>query len=148
MLFSISQPGWCAISVAASVFFIGAMLLMHVGLKLPDDTRAALAEHRRRNRWKIYFLAPVMLAIELATNLLDADRASDVLFLYSVALAALPVALFPVRGRMFRDYVAMQRNPGVKIKLDRLMMAWVCGVLFVAVVASVLALTVPSPYSG
>ncbi|MFF6874052.1 hypothetical protein ACFY9S_01690 [Streptomyces sp. NPDC012474] len=76
----------------------------------------------------------------LATNLLRPEPAPEILFLYSVAFASIPIALFPVRARILRAYVAQQQNPDIKMKPDRLAMVWIVGFLCTVLLVAVLAL--------
>ncbi|RMB80541.1 hypothetical protein CTZ28_39840 [Streptomyces shenzhenensis] len=133
------------IAVAASAWFIVAMRMLFVGVKVPDDVRDALAEQRRRDQWKAYFLVPVLMAILLGVNLLRPDPASEILFLYSLTFAVIPVAFFPVRGRIFKDDAARQQNPGVEIKPDRFAMVWVICALCLVTLIAVVALSLRHP---
>ncbi|MFI7499130.1 hypothetical protein ACIBVL_11570 [Streptomyces sp. NPDC049687] len=147
MLFSIPESGWWLIAVAATVFFMISMPALAKGMKLPDEMRSTL-ERNRTGRWAFYLLTPVAATAVLATNLLRPEPAPAILFLYSVAFASIPIALFPVRARMLKDYIAQQQNPDIKIKLDRLTMAWVAGFLSTVLLVAVLALMATSYGDG
>ncbi|MEV5705241.1 hypothetical protein [Actinoallomurus sp. NPDC052274] len=81
----------------------------------------------------------------LATNLLRSGTTSPILFLYSVAFISVPVALYPVRGRLLKAVVAQQRNPDVTAKPDRLATAWTVGFVSVVILVAVIAL-MTTPY--
>ncbi len=145
MLFSIPESGWWMIAVAATAFFMVSMPALGKGMKLPDEVRSTLEQQKRRGKWAFYLLTPVAAAAVLATNLLRPEPAPAILFMYSVVLASIPIALFPVRARMVKDYIAQQQNPDIKIKPDRLTMAWVVGFLSTVLLGAVLAL-MATPY--
>ncbi|KUJ64899.1 hypothetical protein ACZ90_54100 [Streptomyces albus subsp. albus] len=140
MLFRISESGWWLIAVLATVFFVIGMRAMSLGMELPEDGRGTLELRNKQARRAFTLLTPVVAAAVLGTSLLRPGPASPILFLYSVAFTAIPVALFPVRGRLVKSYVAQQQDPGSEIKPDRLATAWICAVLSAAILAAVLAL--------
>ncbi|GAA2398253.1 hypothetical protein GCM10010191_01200 [Actinomadura vinacea] len=136
MLFSTSEFGWRLIALAATMFFMLGMGALPLGIDLPDDLRDTL-ERRLR---VFYFMAPVLACAVLAVNLLRPNPSSEILFLYSVAFAAIPVALFPVRARLFRAYVAQHQNPDARVELDRLALFWIVGSLTTVIVVATIAL--------
>ena len=140
MLFSIPESGWWLIAVTATAFFMIGIRALPVGMRLPDELRRTIEQRSKRGKWMFYFLIPVLLAAVLGTNLLRPEPAPAILFLYSVVLASIPVALFPVRGRMLKDYITQQQNPDIKIKPDRLTMTWIAGFMSTVMLVAVLAL--------
>lgn len=144
MLFSIPESGWWLIAVAATVFFMAGVLALPIGLKVPDELRSTMDQQWRRGRRAFYVLTPVILSVVLAVNLLRPEPAPTILFLYSVTIASIPVALFPIRGRMVKDYIARQQNPGIMVKPDRLATAWIVGFLLAVCLAAALVLTATS----
>src|ERR671923_79017 len=108
-------------------------------MRLPDELRRTIEQRSKRGKWMFYFLIPVLLAAVLGTNLLRPEPAPAILFLYSVVLASIPVALFPVRGRMLKDYITQQQNPDIKIKPDRLTMTWIAGFMSTVMLGAELA---------
>ncbi|MGK5447715.1 hypothetical protein [Streptomyces radiopugnans] len=129
MLFSVPESGWWLIALAATAFFmIGVRALVH-GMRLPGEPRSAWERQSRRRRQAFYLVTPVFAAAVLAINLLRPEPAPELLFLYSVAFASVPIALFPVHARVLRDYIAQQRNPGTTVRPDRLAVAWITGFL-------------------
>lgn len=147
MLFSIPEAGWWTIAIAATAFFMLGIRALPAGLDVPDDVRADWALWNGRGKWAFYLVTPLFAAILLVTSLLRPGPSSPILFLYSVAFAAIPIALFPVRGRMLRAYLAHREHPETKEKPDRLATAWIVAVLFVAILAAVVAL-MSSPYGS
>ncbi|TDD93025.1 hypothetical protein [Actinomadura rubrisoli] len=141
MLFSIPESGWWLIAAAATLVFMVGMRALSSGMKLPDDLRDTMKQQGKGGRWAFYLLTPAFAGAVLATSLLRPEPASPILFLYSVAFASIPAACLPVRGRMLKTYIVQQRNPGTKVKPDRLAMAWIGGSLSVVCLAAVLALT-------
>ncbi|WP_410534762.1 hypothetical protein [Streptomyces sp. KL2] len=140
MLFSVPESGWWLIALAATAFFmIGMRALIH-GMRLPDEPRSAWERQSRRRRQAFYLVTPVFAAAVLAVNLLRPGPAPELLFLYSVAFVSVPVALFPVRARVLRDYIAQQQNPGATAGPDRLTMAWITGFLCTVILVAVFAL--------
>jgi hypothetical protein len=140
MLFSVPESGWWLIALAATAFFmIGVRALVH-GMRLPGEPRSAWERQSRRRRQAFYLVTPVFAAAVLAINLLRPEPAPELLFLYSVAFASVPIALFPVRGRVLRDYIAQQRNPGTTVRPDRLAVAWITGFLCTVLLVAVFAL--------
>ncbi|MBO2460173.1 hypothetical protein [Actinomadura violacea] len=145
LLFSIPESGWWKIAVAATAFFLLTMRALPFGLKIPADVRAEWAEQGRRRKWAFYLLTPLFAAGVLSMNLLRSGPASPVLFLYSVAFAAIPLAVFPVRGRMLRAYLAQRGAPDVPEKTDWPAVAWIVAVLSVVLLGAVIAL-MSSPF--
>ncbi|MFC6880202.1 MULTISPECIES: hypothetical protein [Actinomadura] len=145
-LFSISQSRWWIIAIAVSVLFVLSLRALIVKPEeYPDDLRREMEERQGQGKWVLYLVVPAALALLLGTNLLRPEPASAILFLYSAVMAAIPVAILPVRGRMLRSYIAQRQNPDAKVQADRLATAWICAVLIVVVVAAVLAL-MSTPY--
>ncbi|MBD2897795.1 hypothetical protein amrb99_67590 [Actinomadura sp. RB99] len=172
MLFSIPEPGWWVIAIAATAFFMLGIRALPAGLDIPDDVRAEWAGRSGRGKRAFYVRTPLVAAGVLATSLLRPGPSSPMLFLFSVAFAAIPIAIFPVRGRMLRAYLAQrerpdtgeqpdareqpatreksgtrEQQPNAKDKPDRLAVAWIVAVLSVAILAAVLAL-MSSPYGS
>ncbi|MEU9438657.1 hypothetical protein [Streptomyces sp. NPDC048252] len=137
MLFSISESNWWLIAVAATAFFTIVTPETVAPAKLVDELGAAGEPYRRRRR-VFYVASPVGCAAILALNLLRPESTSALLFMYSVAVVALPLALFPVRERIFQLGIAHQ-HPDTKVKPDRPMMAWIyvsiTGMMVVATLA-------------
>ncbi|QKG24766.1 hypothetical protein [Actinomadura verrucosospora] len=140
MLFSIPESGWWKIAVAATAFFLLAMRALPYGLKIPAAVRAEWAEQGRRRTWALYLLTPLVAGGVLAISLLRPGPSSPILFLYSVAFAAIPLAVFPVRGRMLRAYLAQRGAPDAPEKPDWLSAAWIVAVLSVVLLGAVIAL--------
>ncbi|GAU70637.1 glycosyltransferase [Streptomyces sp. NBRC 110611] len=145
MLFSIPESGWWLIAVATTVLFVIGMRMLGTGMKLPEELQNTVKRPSKRAKWTAYLLTPVGLGAILATNLIRPEPTPSILFLYSVACVSVPVALLPVRGRMLKDYIAQQQNPDVKIKPDRLTVAWVVCSLSTVILVAVLALMM-TPY--
>ncbi|MGO4417653.1 hypothetical protein AB4Z54_02465 [Streptomyces sp. MCAF7] len=139
MLFSIPETGWWLITLGATVFFMISM--PPILSRLPDELRATIKRQHKRQRRVFYVVIPVFTAAVLGMNLLRPDPTSEILFLYSVALVSMPVALFPVRARIAEATVTQLQNPGVQIRPDRLVTAWVVGFLCTVIVAAAVALT-------
>lgn len=140
MLFSIPEPGWYAIAAAATVFFMIGMRAISVGVKLPDELRSALGEHNRRANRVFYFVAPVFAVALLAVKLQRPEPASLILFLYSVAFVAIPIAILPVRARILKATLAQQQNTITKSNPDHLVTAWIVGFLCTVMLVAVFAL--------
>ncbi|RMB79957.1 hypothetical protein [Streptomyces shenzhenensis] len=137
MLFSIPDYGWCLIAVAASAFYM--LGLWALGRGLPDELQPTEQESRLRRQ--AFYFVPVLLVVFLVVNVLfRPEPASTILFLYSDAVAVIPVALVPVRSRLVRATLAQRRNPGTKIKLDWVTKVWVWGVLWASILAGAAAL--------
>ncbi|MEU6745644.1 hypothetical protein ABZ914_05430 [Spirillospora sp. NPDC046719] len=159
MLFSIPEPGWWAIAIAATAFLLLGIRALPAGLDVPDDVCAEWAAGSGPGKRAFYVVTPLLAAGVLATSLLRPGPSSPMLFLFSVAFAAIPIAIFPVRGRMLRAYLAereqrdtseqpgTREQPNAKDKPDRLAVAWIVAVLSVAILAAVLAL-MSSPYGS
>ncbi|WP_433240851.1 hypothetical protein [Actinomadura nitritigenes] len=147
MLFSIPEAGWWTIAIAATAFFMLGIRALPAGLDIPDDVRAEWAGRSGRGKRAFYVRTPLFAAVVLATSLLRPGPSSPLLFLFSVAFAAIPIAIFPVRGRMLRAYLAQRERPDSEKKPDRPAMAWIAAVVSVAILAAVLAL-MSSPYGS
>ncbi|WP_432155884.1 hypothetical protein [Streptomyces sp. bgisy153] len=139
MLFSIPESGWWLITLGAMAVFMIAMPPI-LG-SFPVERRGALEEwHRRRTR-RFRRWAPVVIGAVLGASLLGPVAGPSVLFLCGVVLVSLPVALFPVRGRVAEATVAQLRDPGARARPDRLLTAWICGFLSTVLVVAVVLLT-------
>ncbi|WP_432044383.1 hypothetical protein [Streptomyces asiaticus] len=143
MLFSISEPGWYLIAIAATAVFVIGMRAMT--FRVPEELRTTLEQLNGRQRRLPFFLAPILALAILATNLLRPEPASAILFLYSTAFGTIPIALFPVRIRLIKDSIARLQNPNAKIKSDRVVTVWLVGFMTVLAIVGVLAL-MATPY--
>ncbi|MGW5115031.1 hypothetical protein ACWEQ8_06195 [Streptomyces noursei] len=142
MLFSISESGWWLIAMAATAFFLAGMWMLARSMKLPEDLRATEDQPSKATKRAAALLTPVCLGAVLGVNLLRPEPAPAILFLYSVALISLPVAVVPVRGRLLKHYIAQKRNdPRATMHYDGLSLAWMISVLSVACLGSAIALT-------
>lgn len=143
MLFTVSTPGWWLIAAAATMFFMAGLRYLATGVRVPDELHPLVQEQDRRLKATAYVIAPVFLAVILAINLLRPDPEEKILFLYSIAMTAVPIALWPVRGRLLRATLAQRRDPSAEAKPDRLLLTWIIGSLTVimGVAAGALALT-------
>ncbi|MFV2178399.1 hypothetical protein ACFHW2_08605 [Actinomadura sp. LOL_016] len=140
MLFSISETVWWLIAITATAFFMVGMHVFLTGMKVPEEARELVERQTRQGKAAFYVLTPLLAAVLLGLNLLRPEPAADILFLYSVAFVSIPLALFPVRGRMLRLYVAQLREPGAPAKSDKLATAWIVGFLMVVIAVAVVAL--------
>lgn len=140
MLFSISETVWWLIAITATALFVVGMHVFLTGMKVPEEARELVERQTRQGKAAFYVLTPLPAAVLLGLNLLRPEPTAEILFLYSVAFVSIPLALFPVRGRMLRLYVAQLQNPGAPAKSDRLATAWIVGVLMVVIVVAVVAL--------
>ncbi|WP_019635021.1 hypothetical protein [Actinomadura atramentaria] len=147
MLFSIPDSRWWIVAVGATVFFVAGLRLLAVGVEFPPDVRAEMKQQRSKGRVLLYGMTPVLCAAILGVNLLRPERTAEILFLYSVVFVAIPLALYPVRGRMVRDYLARRENPDAEVKTDVVSTVWIvtflCVVLFGAVIALMAATYTP-----
>jgi hypothetical protein len=66
--------------------------------------------------------------------------------MYSAVITSIPIAIAPVRGRLIKQSIAQQHNPGTKMKLDRLTAAWIYSFLSV-VILGVVAVMMATPYN-
>jgi hypothetical protein len=141
MLFSIPERGWLLIAVAATAFFVVSLraLFKATTLMLPDELRRALLRQQERRWWVWYLIVLLQAAILLGGNLLPPEPLSELMFLYVVSFTSIPIALFPVRRRIVKDYIAQQENPDIVIKPDRIAMVWIVGFLSTVVLVAVLA---------
>ncbi|GAA4105098.1 hypothetical protein [Actinomadura miaoliensis] len=144
MLFSISESGWWVIAIGVTVFFMVTMGRLSAGLDLPEELRSTLEEQARRGRWVFYIVTPMIAAVVLLVNLLRPEPAPQILFLYSVAFASIPFAIYPIRGRLLKYYVAQRQNPGTEVKPDRLITVWIVGFLSAVLLVTVIALMATS----
>ncbi|GGV02161.1 hypothetical protein GCM10010182_19700 [Actinomadura cremea] len=140
MLFSISETVWWLIAITATAFFMVGMHVFLTGIKVPDEARELVERQTRQGKAAFYILTPPLAAVLLGLNLLRPEPSAEILFLYSVAFVSIPLALFPVRGRMLRVYVAQLREPGAPARSDKLATAWIVGFLMVVMVVAVVAL--------
>ncbi|MFD0905867.1 hypothetical protein [Actinomadura sediminis] len=128
--------------MATASFMVG----MHVfvsGTEIPEEVRDRREGRAGPNMKLFHILTPLFAAVVLWLSLLRPDSTERILFLYSVAFVSIPVALFPVRGRMVRSYVAQRRaNPGAEVRPDRLSIAWIVGFLLAVTMVAVAALLV------
>jgi hypothetical protein len=148
MLFSIPVSGWVLIAIAATVFFTVGMRVFFGAMKPPagaclaDELRNTLERQTRKSIQLLYAVAPVGAAAILVSRLLtEPEPAAEILFLYSVAFVAIPVALFPIRGRLRDNYLAQQMKPGTEIKPDRFSLVWTCGFLITVGIAAAVVLS-------
>ncbi|MCC3769456.1 hypothetical protein [Streptomyces sp. UNOC14_S4] len=147
MLFSIPVSGWGMIAAAATGFFMIGMWALPVGMDLPDDLRARIERVRRRPGPVFYVVIPVLAAMVLGVNLLRPEPAAPILFLYSVAFASFPVAVFPIRGRLLKAYITAEQNPDVPLEVDRASKIWFYGFLSAVILVATLAL-MTTPYGA
>ncbi|MFI1205649.1 hypothetical protein ACH4VR_40565 [Streptomyces sp. NPDC020883] len=145
MLFSIPDYGWCLIAVAATAIFMIGIGRLSAGMKIPDELRSVVKLPSVRAKRVFYALAPVGLGVVLAINLIRSEPAPAVLFLYSVACISVPLAVVPVRGRLLKQYIAHQLNPGAGVKTDLLMTTWIVASLSAVMLVAFLALAT-TPY--
>lgn len=131
MLFTVSTPGWWLIALAATLFFMAGLRYLATGVRVPDDLHPLVEGQERRLKAAAYVIAPVFLAVVLAINLLRPDPEEKILFLYSIAMTAVPIALWPVRGRLLRATLDQRRDPESEVKSDPLMLTWIIGSLTV-----------------
>jgi hypothetical protein len=127
------------IAVVATGFFMIAVPALATGMKYQDDPRRTPEQQTRQRKWMFYLGGPVLFAALLGANLLRPGPASPVLFMYSVVIISIPIAIAPVRGRLIKQSIAQQQNPGTKVKLDRLTSVWIYGFLSVVLLGVVVA---------
>ncbi|MEU3481066.1 hypothetical protein ACI2LO_29775 [Streptomyces sp. NPDC033754] len=140
MLFSVPDQAWWWIAAAATVAaVITFVVLPPEPDEVPEAVRAVVERNRRAGKWGAYLGVPVLCAMAGLTALIRPEPAPVVLFLYSVAAGSMPVALLPIRRRMYRHYFAQLQTPGSKITLDRLSATWLYSILGIAVLASTAA---------
>ncbi|MDT0343651.1 hypothetical protein RM590_13670 [Streptomyces sp. DSM 44938] len=137
---SISESGWGLIAVAATAFFMVTMRAMIKELKAAGEQRRTPVQQTEQGGRTSYAVALVLAAVVLLATRLGSEPASVFLFLYSVAFAAIPIALYPVRGRLIEASIAQRQNPDLKIKTDRLMTAWIIGFLSLVCLGATLVL--------
>ncbi|MFC7261199.1 hypothetical protein [Streptomyces lutosisoli] len=138
-MFSIPESGWWVIAVVATGFFMIAVPALATGMKYQDDPRRTPEQQTRQRKWMFYLGGPVLFAALLGANLLRPGPASPILFMYSVVIISIPIAIAPVRGRLIKLSLAQQQNPGTKVKLDRLTAVWIYGFLSVVMLGVVVA---------
>ncbi|WP_445395147.1 hypothetical protein ACSMX9_18040 [Streptomyces sp. LE64] len=137
MLFSVPDRVWWLTAAVVTVLFAITVLALPPGPKrAPEALRAKLEQVRRRNRRAFLLSLPPLCAAVALGALFGAEPTPVVLFLYSVAVGSLPVALLPVRHRLHRSYFAQLENPGHPIDLDTLSTVWICGVISVSLMAA------------
>jgi hypothetical protein len=147
LLFSIAERGWWLIAVAATAFFMIAVPALAAGMKYQaDPRRTPEQQENQRKRW-FYLGGPVLFAALLGANLLRPGPASPILFMYSAVITSIPIAIAPVRGRLIKQSIAQQHNPGTKMKLDRLTAAWIYSFLSV-VILGVVAVMMATTYNN
>ncbi|MBE1534688.1 hypothetical protein [Actinomadura algeriensis] len=140
VLFSISESVWWLIAITATAIFMVGMHVVLTGMNVSDDDTREAPARGAKSRKAFYALAPLLSAVVLGMNLLRPEPSAEILFLYSVAYVAIPVALLPIRGRLVRAYVAHRRDPGAAPEPDRLVTAWIIGFLTVVLIAATVAL--------
>ncbi|MFW5420816.1 hypothetical protein J0910_29795 [Nocardiopsis sp. CNT-189] len=142
MLFSIPMSGWVLIAIAATGVFLVGMRVLVIGALSGDDVPPEVRERGRRTMRRLYTATPVAAAIAVGMKLLRPEEPAVVLFLYSVAFAAIPLCLLPIRGRLVRSYLAQLRNPGAAPEPDRVVTAWIVTSLSVVCLAAAAGLMV------
>ncbi|WP_059013311.1 hypothetical protein [Streptomyces specialis] len=140
MLFSITETGWWLIALVATVLFMALMGELVGGMRFPHESPAERMARARKSRRGIYLMTPLVGGLALALAMVRPVARAEILFLYSAMFAAIPLALYPVRGRMVKSVIAQRRNPGTEIKPDLFTKVWVIGVLSVALLGCVVAL--------
>ncbi len=142
MLFSVPEQTWWLIAAAATVMFmITLVALPPEPDEVPDAARATFRQLSKNSKWAAYVGAPVLYAVVGLTALLRPEPAALILFLYSVGIGSMPIALLPIRRRMYRHYFAQLQNPGGKVTMDRLSAVWLYSVLTLVILASTVLLT-------
>ena len=141
MLLSIPESGWRLIAIAVTAFFVIALRMLHDGFKKFAGQQHATGQQTRRAGRSLYVWTLVIVGVVVAATRMASESASTILFLYSVMFAAIPIALLPVRRRLFEASIAQRQSPGVEIKTDRLMMAWIIGFLSTVCLAAALVMT-------
>ncbi|WP_327576020.1 hypothetical protein [Streptomyces sp. NBC_00145] len=141
LLFSIPERGWWLIAVLATAFFMIAVPALATGMKYQADPRRTPEQQDKQRKRAFYIGGPVLFAALLGASLLRHGPASPILFMYSTVLIALPIAIAPVRGRLIKQSIAQQHDPGTKMKLDRLMAVWLYSSLSVVLLAVVAVMT-------
>ncbi|MGK5543589.1 hypothetical protein ACSNOH_02450 [Streptomyces sp. URMC 127] len=137
MLFSVPEQTWWLIAAAVTVMFmITLVALPPKPDEVPEAARAKFEQLRRNGKWAAYVAAPVLYAVVGLTALLRPEPAAVVLFLYSVGIGSMPIALLPMRRRMYRHYFAQLQNPGGKVTMDRLSAVWIYSFLTLVILAS------------
>ncbi|MFF8840317.1 hypothetical protein [Streptomyces sp. NPDC015130] len=140
MLFSVPDQAWWWIAAAATVAaVITFVVLPPEPDEVPEAVRATVERNRRTGRWGAYLGLPVLGAMAGLTALIRPEPAPVILFLYSVAAGSMPVALLPIRRRMYRHYFAQLQTPGSRITLDRVSATWLYSILAIAVLTSTAA---------
>jgi hypothetical protein len=136
-LFSVPDHTWWLIAAAATVvFMITLMALPPEPGEAPEAARAGVEQLRRNSKWAAWVGGPVLCSVAGLAALLRPDALPVVLFLYSAGLGSMPIALLPVRRRMYRHYFAHLRNPGGRVTMDRLSAVWLYSVVTVVVLGS------------
>ncbi|MFE5733626.1 hypothetical protein ACFQ7A_22320 [Streptomyces sp. NPDC056528] len=138
MLFSVTVDTWTLIGTMATLVFMATMEALGSAMiaEAPEELRDAERTRQRKARWGTHTGVPVLLAVTALAARANPDDGALHLFLYSVAMLSMPVALLPFRRRMCRHHFARLRSPGEKMTMDRLASVWLYAVLFVAVVGS------------
>lgn len=140
MLFSTPDQAWWWIAAAATVAaVITFVVLPPEPDEVPEAVRATVERNRRVGKWGACLGVPALSTVAGVTALIRPEPAPVILFLYSVAAGSMPIALLPIRRRMYRHYFAQLQNPGSKITLDRLSATWLYSVLGIAVLAATVA---------
>ncbi|MFG3510054.1 hypothetical protein ACGF5F_31660 [Streptomyces sp. NPDC047821] len=137
MLFSVAEQTWWLIAAAVTVMFMIMLLALPPEPdEVPEAVRARFEQLRRTGKWAAYLGAPVLYAVVGLIALLRPEPAALILFLYSVVIGSIPIALLPVRRRMYRVYFAHLQDPGGRVTVDRLSAVWVYSILTLAVLVS------------
>ncbi|MFB7029715.1 MULTISPECIES: hypothetical protein [unclassified Streptomyces] len=137
MLFSVPEQTWWLIAAAATVMFmITLVALPPEPDEVPEVARAKCEQLRRNGKWAAYVGVPVLYAVVGLTALIRPEPVALILFLYSIAAGSMPIALLPMRRRMYRHYFAQLQNPGGRVTMDRLSAVWLYGVLTLVILAS------------
>ena len=144
MLFSVSESGWYLIAIAATAFFMIGCGVVGAGMHVPGGSETTAERENRRGKLKFFLLTPVFAAATLGTLKLLPEPAAPILFLYSVGMASIPPAIFPVRGRLRKLTIAYRQDPD-NPPSDRLMTAWIGTFLLVVILVAVFAL-MSTPY--
>ncbi|MFD8645513.1 hypothetical protein ACFV14_34995 [Streptomyces zaomyceticus] len=137
MLFSVPEQTWWLIATAATVMFmITLVALPPEPDEAPEAVRAECEQLRRKGKWAAYVGAPGLYAVVGLVALIRPEPVALILFLYSIAVGSMPMALLPMRRRMYRHYFAQLQNPGGKVTMDRLSAVWLYSVLTLVILAS------------
>ncbi|MER5492130.1 hypothetical protein [Streptomyces sp. NPDC002490] len=142
MLFSVPDRVWWLTAAAATVLFaVTLLVLLPRPEDAPEEIRARVEQARRQGRRFIFTALPLPCVGIVLGALFGSEPTPVILFVYSVVIGSLPIALLPVRRRLQRSHVAHLQNPGSPSATDSFATFWVGLVVAVSALAAAVLVT-------